>query len=74
MDVADHVNNAAYWEPLEETLAEGPEPATFDGEMEFREPARAGDVVVLHDAGRMWITAPDGLVHASVEFHAEPRG
>lgn len=73
VDVADHVNNAVYWEPIEEALA-GAEPDTFDGEVEFREPAQPGPVVILRDAGRLWITAPDGLVHASAEFQAKSRG
>jgi acyl-ACP thioesterase len=72
LDLASHVNNAAYWEPLEEILAAGPELESFDGEIEFREPAQPGEIVVLRDTGRMWITAPDGLVHASVEFQASP--
>ena len=66
MDVASHVNNAAYWEPLEERLSVGVEPEAYDAEIEFREPAQPGDVVLLSEDARMWITAPDGLVHASI--------
>jgi acyl-ACP thioesterase len=66
MDVADHINNAAYWEPLEESLSAGPDPDAFDAEIEFREPAQPGEVTLLTNARGMWITAPDGLVHASL--------
>ena len=66
MDAADHVNNAAYWTPFEERLRAGPEPASLDAEIEFRDPAQAGDVVVLGDVSRMWIASADGVVHASI--------
>lgn len=66
VDLADHINNAAYWQPVEAALLTGPEPPDFDGEMEFREPAQPGEVGVVRDAGRVWITAPDGRVHASL--------
>jgi acyl-ACP thioesterase len=65
-DLADHVNNAAYWEPIEEQLTD---PESFDAEIEFREPAQPGDVLVLRGAdGSAWIAAQDGRVHASVVF------
>lgn len=64
-DVADHVNNAAYWEPVEETLGD---PAALDAEVEFREPAQPGSAVILRGDGALWITAADGRVHASVVF------
>jgi acyl-ACP thioesterase len=67
MDVAEHVNNAAYWAPLEERLAavDG-DVDSLDAEIEFRDPAQLGDALVLHEQGRLWITAPDGAVHASI--------
>jgi acyl-ACP thioesterase len=65
-DIGEHVNNAAYWEPVEETLGE---PHELDAEIEFREPAQPGPALVLRDAGgSTWITAEDGRVHASVVF------
>jgi acyl-ACP thioesterase len=69
-DVAEHVNNAAYWEPLEESLAAGPDPESLDAEIEFREPAQPGTVLLLRDASgpMMWIAAEDGRVHASIAF------
>ena len=64
-DVADHVNNAAYWEPIEETLTES---ERLDAEIEFREPAQPGTVRILAGDGVTWIAAEDGRVHASVVF------
>jgi acyl-ACP thioesterase len=66
-DVAAHVNNAAYWEPLEELLARRPEPERLDAEIEFREPAQPGPAAVLHgENGALWIAAGDGRIHASI--------
>ena len=67
-DIADHVNNAAYWEPLEEELAGGREPESLDAEIEFRDPAQPGDALIVRDDRALWVTAPDGLVHASIVF------
>jgi acyl-ACP thioesterase len=64
-DVADHVNNAAYWEAIEERLGD---PESFDGEIEFREPAQPGLVEVRAGDGIVWIASADGRVHASVVF------
>jgi acyl-ACP thioesterase len=66
LDVADHVNNAAYWTPLEERLAAGPEPARFDGEIEFRGGAQAGEAVLFSEDGRLWIASPGEEIHASI--------
>jgi acyl-ACP thioesterase len=65
-DVAGHVNNAAYWQPLEEELLGGEEPDGIDVEMEFRNPAQPGEKLVLGDGERRWIVDGDGDVHASV--------
>jgi acyl-ACP thioesterase len=75
VDIAVHVNNAAYLTPLEDELiarsgsAQGSsagEPAGIDVEMEYRTPAQAGEKR-LHAAGPMrWIVDPaSGEVHAS---------
>ena len=67
LDVAQHVNNAAYWEPLEELLAAAEEPASLDAEIEFREAAQPGEALIRTEPGRLWITAADdGRVHASI--------
>lgn len=65
-DIADHVNNAAYWQPLEERLLAGPEPAGIDAEIEFRAPAQPGPVDLLAEGERMWIASPSGELHASL--------
>jgi acyl-ACP thioesterase len=67
-DLADHVNNAAYWQPLEEELLAGaePDPERIDVEMEFRSPAQPGDKVVLRQGDRRWIVGEDGETHASM--------
>jgi hypothetical protein len=67
-DVADHINNAAYWAPLEHELLTGPEPdpERIDVEMEFREPAQPGVKRVLGGGDRRWIVGDGGEVHASI--------
>jgi len=65
-DLAGHINNAAYWQPVEEELLKGPEPVSFDAEMEFRTPAQPGEKLVLSDGGRRWIVDAAGDVHASL--------
>jgi acyl-ACP thioesterase len=64
-DIADHVNNAAYWTPLEEELLAGPEPERLDVEIEYRTPAQPGDKRVLSSGARRWIVGIDGEMHAS---------
>ncbi len=55
-DVADHVNNAAYWEPLEdELLAAQEEPVEIDAEIEFRNAAQPGAARILVSGPRRWI-------------------
>jgi acyl-ACP thioesterase len=67
-DVADHVNNAAYWAPFEEELLTGaePDPEQLDSEMEFRAPAQPGRKRWLTAGARRWLTAEDGELHASL--------
>jgi acyl-ACP thioesterase len=65
LDIAGHVNNAAYWEPLEEELLAGPEPERIDAEIEFRTPCQPGTKQVLADGPHRWIVG-DAETHASV--------
>lgn len=65
LDIAGHVNNAAYWEPLEEELLDGPEPAQIDAEIEFRTPCQPGVKRLVSDGARRWILS-DGEIHASL--------
>lgn len=66
MDPAGHINNTHYWVPLEEEMASGHEPDSIDAEVEYRDPAIAGEAVVLRAGSSMWIADPDGAVHASL--------
>lgn len=66
MDIAQHVNNAAYWTVLEEELLSRGEPETFDVEMEFRSPAQPGEKTVIRAGKRRWILSEDGETHASI--------
>jgi acyl-ACP thioesterase len=65
-DIADHVNNAAYWAPLEEELLAGPEPEQIDVELEYRSPAQAGAKQVLSEGEWRWIVGAEGELHASM--------
>jgi acyl-ACP thioesterase len=66
MDPAGHINNSHYWSPLEEELAAGPEPERIDAEIEFRDPALAGEAVLLRQGSSLWIASTQGAVHASI--------
>ena len=66
MDPAGHINNSHYWVPLEEELAEGPEPEAIDAEIEYRDPAMPGEAVVTMQGSSMWIASPEGVLHASL--------
>jgi acyl-ACP thioesterase len=65
-DIADHVNNAAYWQPLEEEILRGSEPQVLDAEIEYRTPAQAGEKRVRRDGDWLWIVGSAGEVHASM--------
>jgi acyl-ACP thioesterase len=66
-DVAAHINNAAYLQPLEEELlGGGGELESIDVEIEYRSPAQPGDKLVLRDGARRWILSADGETHASL--------
>jgi acyl-ACP thioesterase len=70
-DVADHVNNAAYWQPLEEEmLSREVEPGPVDIELEYRAPAQPGAKRWLADGGARWIVAADGSGQSEDELHA----
>jgi acyl-ACP thioesterase len=67
LDVAGHVNNAAYWEPVEEALWEADDdPAAADLEIEYRDPAQPGDAHVVRAGTAMWVVGPEGAAHASI--------
>jgi acyl-ACP thioesterase len=66
VDIAGHVNNAAYWDPVEELFAETGEPESADLEIEYREPAQPGAAEILRNGPMMWVTGPADAVHASI--------
>jgi acyl-ACP thioesterase len=66
IDPAGHINNSYYWVPLEEQLAGGPEPRSVDAELEYREPAQAGEAVLLRSGSSLWVAGGDGTLHASL--------
>jgi acyl-ACP thioesterase len=65
-DLAGHINNAAYLQPLEEELLQGEDLESIDVEIEYRSPAQAGDKLVLRQGARRWIISPGGETHASL--------
>jgi acyl-ACP thioesterase len=68
LDVAGHINNASYLEPLEEELLAGREPERLDVELEYRAPAQPGEKQLLRAGQRRWIVSDNREVHASVLF------
>jgi acyl-ACP thioesterase len=65
LDLAGHVNNAAYWQILEEEEPAGA--GTY--EIEHRAPAAAGDATVLKAGSLRWIAA-NGTVFATLRAPA----
>ncbi len=66
LDIAGHINNSAYWQPLEEELLSGQEPEQLDAEIEFRSPAQPGEKALVRAGAYRWIVAADGEIHASI--------
>ena len=69
---ADHVNNAVYWQALEEDLAGDGAREPFDAEIEHRAPADVGEAALVRDGEMLWITAADGEVLASLATPGGP--
>jgi acyl-ACP thioesterase len=72
LDLADHVNNAVYWQALEEDLAGDGAREPFDAEVEHRAPADVGEAAILRDGHMLWIVDQDGEVLASLATAAGP--
>ena len=69
MDLADHVNNAAYWSPLEEELLRltGVRSPRSTPRSSSARPAQPGRVKVLADGPWRWLVdAQSGEVYASM--------
>ncbi|MFZ1995039.1 MAG: acyl-ACP thioesterase domain-containing protein [Solirubrobacteraceae bacterium] len=67
-DIADHVNNAAYWQPLEEELLADDDPDRVDVEIEYRTPAQPGAKRVVRHGSYRWIVGDDDELHASIRL------
>lgn len=73
LDLAGHVNNAAYLTPLEEELLlADAEPPSIDVEIEYRTPAQPGEMRVLRNGAHRWIVSPGGETHASIIIAPTP--
>jgi acyl-ACP thioesterase len=66
LDLAGHVNNAVYWQTLEEELVESEPRGGLAAEIEHRAPAEAGEAAVLSAGDLRWITDPAGTVVATL--------
>jgi acyl-ACP thioesterase len=66
VDVAGHVNNSHFWEPLEEELAGFPHDG-IDVEIEHRDPALPGPAFILRDGAGTWVEGASGELHASIQ-------
>jgi acyl-ACP thioesterase len=64
LDVGGHVNNAAYWQALEE------QPDGVHAEIEHREPCAAEPATLLSHGDRRWIVKEGGAVCASFALTA----
>jgi acyl-ACP thioesterase len=67
LDLAGHVNNAVYWELVEECLEPDP-PASLDAEIEYRSAALPGAATVLADGDTLWVTGAADEVLASARI------
>lgn len=68
LDLAGHVNNAAYWEVLEEELPQDRPLGPIDSEIEFSAPAGPGEARIAQGDSHRWILGSDRELHASVAF------
>ena len=62
LDLAGHVNNAVYWQVVEEELVAAEPAGGADVEIEYRAAADVGEAVVLARDGMRWITAHGRVV------------
>ena len=72
LDANGHVNNAVYWQALEEDLAGDGAHEPFDAEIEHRAPADVGEAALVRDGEMLWICAADGEVLASLATPGGP--
>ena len=70
LDIAGHVNNAVYWQVLEEELVPADPVDALEAEIEHRAAADVGEAVVAAGDGMRWISAGGGEVLATVRLAA----
>jgi acyl-ACP thioesterase len=68
LDIAGHVNNAVYWQVVEEELVAAEPRGGLDVEIEYRMPGDVGDAVVIRGDGMRWIAAGGDEVLATVRM------
>lgn len=66
LDLADHVNNAVYWQVLEEIFVGAETPEPLDVEVEHRTPADVGAASVLRAGRQLWVVGAGGEVLATI--------
>jgi acyl-ACP thioesterase len=69
LDLAGHVNNAVYWQVLEEELVPADPVGAVDAEIEHRAAGDAGEAVVAAEDAMRWVSA-SGEVLATVRVPA----
>jgi acyl-ACP thioesterase len=69
LDLAGHVNNAVYWQVVEEELVAAEPAGGLDVEIEHRAAGDVGDAVVVEGDGMRWVAA-GGEVLATVRLPA----
>ncbi|WP_320669334.1 acyl-ACP thioesterase domain-containing protein [Patulibacter defluvii] len=72
LDIAGHVNNAAYWQAVEEDLRDLSPDALLEAEIEHHDATGAGPAVVRRSGDRTWIEDPAGRCCSS--FLVRPIG
>jgi len=72
LDLAGHVNNAVYWQALEEELAGDGAREPLDAEIEHRAAADVGEAAIVRDGEMLWIAGADGEVLASLATSPGP--
>jgi len=68
LDLAGHVNNAVYWQVVEEELVAAEPEGGLDVEIEYRSAGDVGDAVVLASDGMRWIAGDGGDLLATVRL------
>jgi acyl-ACP thioesterase len=72
LDLAGHVNNAVYWEALEDELVADEPAGGLEAEIEHRAPAASGAATVLAAGAMRWIADGAGAIVATLT--AQPAG